>query len=215
MFKRGKSRVPLEKIPLLVKGTGGKSGAYVSTCSRTILAGIRATSSRNCSVNYASENEEEIFLKPWRTATRNADPETTVKIQVAVTQNDQVALGKAGLSHNPARDNELDDRCRRSTATVVGRPIADLPFGCAELTLLHQERRAIGAQDHRPHLLHRASRMRPQYGQRSAAGRCCRRRTIPRTCAAREPFATIDHSRQKGLAGRVRRLPSIPCWRGR
>ena len=52
------------------------------------------TSSRNCSVRLASENEEEIFLKPWRTATRNADPETTVKIQVAVTKMIESLWGK-------------------------------------------------------------------------------------------------------------------------
>ena len=52
-------------------------------------------------------------------------------MEVAVTKMIQLLLGKAGLSHNPARDNEFDDRCRRSTATVVGRPIVDFPGGGA------------------------------------------------------------------------------------
>jgi len=38
--------------------------------------------------------EEEIFLRPWRTATRGADLETAVKIQAAITKMIESLWGK-------------------------------------------------------------------------------------------------------------------------
>ena len=51
MFKRGESRVPLDKIPLLVEGFGRRPGSYVSNSPSNNTGRIGATSSRNCSVN--------------------------------------------------------------------------------------------------------------------------------------------------------------------
>ena len=93
MFKRGESRVPLDK----------------SLCFRRLWASTRLICFELALEQYwpdrgdiiaklfgrlASENEEEIFLKPWRKATRNADPETAVKIQVAVTKMIESLWGK-------------------------------------------------------------------------------------------------------------------------
>src|SRR5271155_4065677 len=85
MFKRGEARVPLDKIPLLAKAL------FVDPAHMFRLALEQYWPDRGDIIaklfgRLASENEEEIFLKPWRTATRNADPETSVKIEVAVTK---------------------------------------------------------------------------------------------------------------------------------
>src|SRR3984957_16290935 len=93
MFKRGESRVPLEKIPLLSKALGVDS-AHMFRLALEQYWPDRGDIIEKLFGRLASENEEEIFLKPWRTATRNADPETTVKIQVAVTKMIESLWGK-------------------------------------------------------------------------------------------------------------------------
>jgi transcriptional regulator with XRE-family HTH domain len=93
MFKRGESRVPLEKIPLLSKALG-VDPAHMFRLALEQYWPDRGDIIAKLFGRLASENEEEIFLKPWRTATRNADPETTVKIQVAVTKMVESLWGK-------------------------------------------------------------------------------------------------------------------------
>src|SRR5271155_3438289 len=85
MFKRGESRVPLDKIPLLSKALG-VDPAHMFRLALEQYWPDRGDIIAKLFGRLASENEEEIFLKPWRTATRNADPETSVKIEVAVTK---------------------------------------------------------------------------------------------------------------------------------
>ena len=93
MLKRGESRVPLEKIPLLSKALG-VDPAHMFRLALEQYWPDRGDIIAKLFGRLASENEEEILLKPWRTATRNADPETSVKIQVAVTKMIQSLWGK-------------------------------------------------------------------------------------------------------------------------
>src|SRR5271155_2260125 len=93
MFKRGESRVPLNKIPLLSKALG-VDPAHMFRLALEQYWPNRGDIIAKLFGRLASENEEEIFLKPWRTATRNADPETSVKIQVAVTKMIESLWGK-------------------------------------------------------------------------------------------------------------------------
>ena len=93
MFKRGESKVPLDKIPLLSKALG-VDPAHMFRLALEQYWPDRSEIIAKLFGQLASENEEEILLKPWRTATRNADPETTVKIQVAVTKMIESLWGK-------------------------------------------------------------------------------------------------------------------------
>jgi transcriptional regulator with XRE-family HTH domain len=93
MFKRGESRVPLDKIPLLSKALG-VDPAHMFRLALEQYWPDRGDIIAKLFGRLASENEEEILLKPWRTATRNADPETSVKIEVAVTKMIESLWGK-------------------------------------------------------------------------------------------------------------------------
>ena len=93
MFKRGESRVPLNKIPLLSKALG-VDPAHMFRLALEQYWPNRGDIIEKLFGRLASENEEEILLKQWRTATRNADPETSVKIQVAVTKMIESLWGK-------------------------------------------------------------------------------------------------------------------------
>src|SRR5271168_1559889 len=93
MFKRGESRVPLDKIPLLSKALG-VDPAHMFRLALEQYWPDRGDIIAKLFGRLASENEEEIFLKPWRTATRNADPEMTVKIQAAITKMIESLWGK-------------------------------------------------------------------------------------------------------------------------
>jgi hypothetical protein len=93
MFKRGEARVPLDKIPLLAKALG-VDPAHLFRLSLEQYWPDRGEIIAKLFGRLASENEEEIFLKPWRAATRDADPETTVKIQVAVSKMIESLFGK-------------------------------------------------------------------------------------------------------------------------
>ena len=93
MFKRGESRVPLNKIPLLSKALG-VDPAHMFRLALEQYWPNRGDIIEKLFGRLASENEEEILLKPWRTATRNADPETSVKIQAAIAKMIESLWGK-------------------------------------------------------------------------------------------------------------------------
>jgi transcriptional regulator with XRE-family HTH domain len=93
MFKRGESRVPLDKIPLLAKALG-VDPAHLFRLALEQYWPDRGAIISKLFGRLASEHEEEIFLKPWRAATGNADPEPTVKIEVAVTKMIESLWGK-------------------------------------------------------------------------------------------------------------------------
>src|SRR5271163_3917024 len=93
MFKRGESRVPLNKIPLLSKALG-VDPAHMFRLALEQYWPNRGDIIAKLFGRLASENEEEILLKHWRAATRNADPEMTVKIQAAITKMIESLWGK-------------------------------------------------------------------------------------------------------------------------
>lgn len=95
MFKRGEARVPLDKIPLLAKALG-VDPAHMFRLALEQYWPDRGDIIAKLFGRLASENEEEVLLKPWRTATRNADPETSVKIQAAITKMINSLWGKQG-----------------------------------------------------------------------------------------------------------------------
>lgn len=83
MFKRGETKVPLDKIPQLAKALGVDAGhlfrlaleQYWPEHGKTIL-GIFGC--------IATENEEAILLKKWREASRNMDPAPSRRIEAVV-----------------------------------------------------------------------------------------------------------------------------------
>src|SRR5271156_1635106 len=93
MFKRGETRVPLDRIPLLSKALG-VDPAHMFRLALEQYWPDRGEIIAKLFGRLASENEEEIFLKPWRTATRNTDPETTVRIELAVSKMIESLWGK-------------------------------------------------------------------------------------------------------------------------
>jgi transcriptional regulator with XRE-family HTH domain len=93
MFKRGEARVPLDKIPLLAKALGVDPAQMFRLALEQYWPELGDIIAKLFG-RLASENEEEILLKPWRTATRNADPETSVKIQAAIAKMIESLWGK-------------------------------------------------------------------------------------------------------------------------
>ena len=85
MIKRGESRVPIGEDTFAVEGARGRSGAHVSPCPEQYWPD-RSEIIAKLFGRLASENEEEILLKHWRAAIRNTDPETTVRIELAVSK---------------------------------------------------------------------------------------------------------------------------------
>jgi transcriptional regulator with XRE-family HTH domain len=93
MFKRGEARVPLDKIPLLAKALG-VDPAHMFRLALEQYWPDRSEIIAKLFGRLASENEEEILLKHWRAATRNTDPETTVRIELAVSKMIESLWGK-------------------------------------------------------------------------------------------------------------------------
>ena len=93
MLKRGESRVPLEKIPLLSKAFG-VDPAHMFRLALEQYWPDRSEIIAKLFGRLASENEEAILLTHWRAATRNTDPETTVRIELAVSKMIESLWGK-------------------------------------------------------------------------------------------------------------------------
>ena len=93
MFKRGEARVPLDKIPLLAKALGVDPAHMFRLALEQYWPHLSEIIAELFG-RLASENEEEILLKHWRAATRNTDPETTVKIELAVSKMIKSLWGK-------------------------------------------------------------------------------------------------------------------------
>jgi transcriptional regulator with XRE-family HTH domain len=93
MLKRGESKVPLEKIPLLAKALG-VDPAHMFRLALEQYWPDRSEIIAKLFGRLASENEEEILLKHWRAATRNTDPETSVRIELAVSKMIESLWGK-------------------------------------------------------------------------------------------------------------------------
>ena len=93
MLKRGELKVPLEKIPVLSKALG-VDPAHMFRLALEQYWPDRSDIIAKLFGRLASENEEEILLKHWRAATRNTDPETTVRIELAVSKMIELLWGK-------------------------------------------------------------------------------------------------------------------------
>jgi transcriptional regulator with XRE-family HTH domain len=83
MFKRGEAKVPLDKIPLLAKALHVDPTHLFRLALEQywpnmgdMIAGIFG--------RIASENEEAIFLKKWRLATKELDPDPSPALEAAV-----------------------------------------------------------------------------------------------------------------------------------
>ena len=75
MFKRGESKLPLNKIPLLSKALG-VDPAHMFRLALEQYWPDRSEIIAKLFGRLASENEEEILLKHWRAATRDTDTRT-------------------------------------------------------------------------------------------------------------------------------------------
>ena len=85
MFKRGETKVPLDKIPALAKALHVDPAhlfrlaleQYWPDLSETINTIFGPT---------VTANEQEILIKPWRIATNNLDPAPTPEITMALAK---------------------------------------------------------------------------------------------------------------------------------
>lgn len=93
MFKRGETKVPLDKIPQLAKALGVDAGhlfrlaleQYWPDQAKLILGIFGRT---------ATENEETILLKKWRAASQDLDPASSARIEAAVDNMLEDLFGK-------------------------------------------------------------------------------------------------------------------------
>jgi len=85
MFKRGETKIPLDKVPVLAKALHvdpahllrlgmGQYWPDVGHAVEEVFGHI------------ATANEEEILLKRWREKTQNRDPKSTPEIEAAVDE---------------------------------------------------------------------------------------------------------------------------------
>jgi transcriptional regulator with XRE-family HTH domain len=83
MFKRGETKVPLEKIPALAKALGADPGHLFRLALAQYWPGAEAVIERifGC---IATRNEERILLRKWRAATDGLDPPPNPDFEAAV-----------------------------------------------------------------------------------------------------------------------------------
>jgi transcriptional regulator with XRE-family HTH domain len=73
MFKRGETKVPLDKIPLLAKALQVDPAHLFRLAMEQQWPGMKAVVDEIFK-NIASDNETENLLKPWREITKERDP---------------------------------------------------------------------------------------------------------------------------------------------
>ncbi len=73
MFKRGETKVPLDKIPLLAKALQVDPAHLFRLAMEQQWPGMKAVVDEIFK-NIASDNETENLLKPWRKITKERDP---------------------------------------------------------------------------------------------------------------------------------------------
>ncbi|PPQ36680.1 XRE family transcriptional regulator [Rhodoblastus acidophilus] len=78
MFKRGESKVPLDKIPALAMALNVDPAHLFRLAMEQQWPGMKSTV-HEIFKNIASENEAEILLKPWREWTKDRDPSPTAR----------------------------------------------------------------------------------------------------------------------------------------
>jgi transcriptional regulator with XRE-family HTH domain len=93
MFKRGESKVPLDKIPALAKALDVDTGHLFRLALEQYWQG-QAKLIREIFGRTATENEETILLRKWRAASRNLDPATGPRFEGAVDAMIEAAFGR-------------------------------------------------------------------------------------------------------------------------
>ena len=84
MFKRGETKIPLDKIPLLAKAVGADASHLFRLALDQYWPGLKPTIDEIFERQMASKNETEVFLHKWRAATGNVDPAPSAEIAAAV-----------------------------------------------------------------------------------------------------------------------------------
>jgi hypothetical protein len=84
MFKRGETKIPLEKIPALAKAVEADAAHMFRLAMEAQWPELVTTIAETFGRQMASNNEVEIFLEKWRAATGNADPAPSDQIMEAV-----------------------------------------------------------------------------------------------------------------------------------
>ena len=84
MFKRGETKIPLDKIPLLAKAVGADASHLFRLALDQYWPDLKPTIDEIFERQMASKNETEVFLHKWRAATGNIDPAPNAEIAAAV-----------------------------------------------------------------------------------------------------------------------------------
>lgn len=82
MFKRGETKVPLDKIPALAKALHVDPAHLFRLAMEQQWPGLKEVVDLIFK-NIASDNEAELFLKKWRDRSSERDPSPTVNIDAA------------------------------------------------------------------------------------------------------------------------------------
>ena len=84
MFKRGESKVPLEKIPALARALSADPTHLFRLGFEGHWPDLRGVIEEVFGRQMATRNEDEIFLTKWRAITGDMDPAANAKVQAAV-----------------------------------------------------------------------------------------------------------------------------------
>jgi len=84
MFKRGETKIPLDKIPLLAKAVGADASHLFRLALDQYWLDLKPTIDEIFERQMPSKNETEVFLHKWRAATGNVDPAPSAEIAAAV-----------------------------------------------------------------------------------------------------------------------------------
>lgn len=101
MFKRGETKVPFDKIPLLAKALHVDPAHLFRLAMEQQWPRLKNTVDAIFK-NVASDNEAEIFLKKWRERTQDRDPSPTGEINDAVDVMLDALFGKLPLKTAPS-----------------------------------------------------------------------------------------------------------------
>jgi transcriptional regulator with XRE-family HTH domain len=83
MFKRGESKVPLEKVPALARALDSDPKHLLRLGFEVLWPDHAGVIEEVLGGELATKNEADIFLKRWRIVTDNADPAPNAAIQAA------------------------------------------------------------------------------------------------------------------------------------
>lgn len=82
MFKSGTAPIPLDKIPPLARSLHVDAAHLFRLALQQYWPSLKDTVEKTLG-NIATANEEELFLKRWRAATKDMDPASNPKVAAA------------------------------------------------------------------------------------------------------------------------------------